>query len=120
VWALNFYGSAPQHATTDIYKGKDYSHGFLSVPVLSCLKGYEALHKAYGHLPWAQVLQPAIELAENGFVLPQELGNFIQVYQEEFAKFPSTARVFLPNGRALGPGDIFHQPDLARTLKGVA
>ena len=120
VRALNFYGSAPQHATTDIYKGKDYSHGFLSVPVPSCLKGYEALHKAYGHLPWAQVLQPAIELAENGFVLPQELGNFIQVYQEEFAKFPSTARVLLPNGRALGPGDIFHQPDLARTLKGVA
>src|SRR5215831_7359573 len=34
--------------------------------------------------------------------------------------FPWTARVFLPNGRALGPGDIFRQPDLARTLKGVA
>ena len=120
VRALNFYGSAPQHATIDVYKGKDYSHGFLSVPVPSCLKGYEALHKAYGRLPWAQVLQPAIELAENGFVLSQELGNFMLVYQEEFAKFPSTARVFLPNGRALGPGDIFHQPDLARTLKGVA
>ena len=120
VRALNFYGSAPQHATVDVYKGKDYAHGFLSVPVPSCLKGYEALHKAYGRLPWAQVLQPAIELAENGFVLPQELGEFIQVYQEEFAKFPSTARVFLTNGRALKPGDIFRQPDLARTLRGVA
>ena len=120
VRALNFYGSAPQHATVNVYKGKDYSHGYLSVPVPSCLKGYEALHKAYGRLPWAQVLQPAIELAENGFVLPLELGDFIHVYQEEFAKFSSTARVFLPNGRALKPGDIFRQPDLARTLKGVA
>ncbi len=120
VRALNFYGSAPQHATTDVYKGKDYSHGFLSVPVPSCLKGYEALHKAYGRLPWAQVLQPAIELAESGFVLPQELADFIQVYRDEFAKFPSTARVFLPNGRAPKMGDIFRQPDLARTLKGVA
>lgn len=120
VRALNFYGSAPQRATTDVYKGKDYSHGFLSVPVPSCLKGYETLHKAYGRLRWEQVLQPAIELAENGFVLPQELADFIQVYGEEFAKFPSTARVFLPGGQALKAGDIFRQPDLARTLKGIA
>lgn len=118
VRALNFYGSAPQRATVDVYKGKDYSHGFLSVPVPSCLKGYETLHKAYGRLPWAQVLAPAIELADNGFVLTKPLGDFIP--EDEFAKFPSTARVFLPNGRALKTGDIFRQPDLARTLKGVA
>jgi gamma-glutamyltranspeptidase/glutathione hydrolase len=120
VRALNFYGSAPQRATVDVYKDQDYSHGFLSVPVPSCLKGYEALHKTYGRLPWAQVLEPAIELAESGFVLTQTLGDFIQVYQDEFAKFPSTARVFLPDGRALKTGDILRQPDLARTLKGVA
>jgi gamma-glutamyltranspeptidase len=52
-----------------VYQGKDYSHGFLSVPVPSCLKGYEALHKAYGRLPGSKVLQPAVELAENGFVM---------------------------------------------------
>lgn len=120
VRALNFYGSAPQHATVDVYKGKDYSHGFLSTPVPSCLKGYEALHKAYGRLPWSQVLEPAIQLAENGFVLTQPLADFIQVYQHEFANFPSTARVFSPDGRAPKAGDIFRQPDLARTLKGVA
>jgi gamma-glutamyltranspeptidase len=45
VRALNFYGSAPQRATASLYRGKDYSHGFLSAPVPSCLKGYEALHK---------------------------------------------------------------------------
>ncbi|MBV9481496.1 MAG: gamma-glutamyltransferase [Acidobacteria bacterium] len=118
--ALNFYGSAPQHATVDVYKGKDYFHGFLSVPVPSCLKGYEALHKIYGRLPWAQVLQPAIELAEDGFVLTQPLADFIQIYQQEFKRFPSTARVFLPGGRAPRAGDIFRQPELTRTLKGVA
>ena len=111
VRALNFYGSAPQHATMKVYQGKDYSHGLLSVPVPSCLKGYQVLHKAYGRLPWTQVLQPAIELAENGFVLPQELGDFMHVYQEEFAKFsldrksfptewtsPRTGRHFSPAG----------------------
>jgi gamma-glutamyltranspeptidase/glutathione hydrolase len=52
-----------------VYRGKDYSRGVFSAPVPSTLKGYEALHKAYGRLPWAQVLQPAIELAEKGFVM---------------------------------------------------
>jgi gamma-glutamyltranspeptidase / glutathione hydrolase len=120
VRALNFYGSAPQRATVDVYRGKDYSHGFLSVPVPSCLKGYEALHEAYGRLSWAQILQPAVELAENGFVLTQPLADFMQIYRDEFERFPSTARVFLPDGRAPKAGDIFRQPDLARTLKGVA
>ncbi len=120
VRALNFYGSAPQHATADIYKDKDYSHGFLSVPVPSCLKGYETLHKAYGRLPWTQVLQPAIEIAEEGFVLTRPLAAFIQIYQHEFERFPSTARVFIPGGRVPKAGDIFRQPDLSRTLKGVA
>ena len=69
VRALNFYGSAPKGATVNLYQGKDYSHGILSAPVPSCLRGYEALHKAYGKLPWARVLQPAIDLAENGFVI---------------------------------------------------
>src|SRR5260370_448883 len=60
VRALNFYGSAPRRATASLYQGKDYSHGFLSAPVPSCLRGYEALHKAYGKLAWARVLHPAI------------------------------------------------------------
>ena len=61
VRALNFYGSAPKNATVNLYQGKDYSHGYLSAPVPSSLRGYEALHKAYGELPWARVLQPAID-----------------------------------------------------------
>ena len=56
VRALNFYGSAPEHATARAYQGKDYSHGALSVPVPSSLKGFETLHQAYGRLPWSKVL----------------------------------------------------------------
>jgi gamma-glutamyltranspeptidase/glutathione hydrolase len=66
------------------------------------------------------VLEPAIQLAENGFVLTQPLADFIKIYQHEFANFPSTARVFSPHGRVPEAGDIFRQPDLARTLRGVA
>lgn len=120
VRALNFYGSAPKGATVNVYQGKDYSHGFLSVPVPSCLKGYEALHKAYGRLPWSKVLQPAVELAENGFVMTQALSATIQEYREALGKILSSAKAFLPDGRVPKPGEIFRQPDLARSLKEIA
>jgi len=120
VRALNFYGTAPKRATREVYAGKDYSHGVLSVPVPSALKGYEALHKAYGRLPWAKVVQPAIELAENGFVIEQSLADDFRESEKELAKIPSTAKVFLPSGRAPKAGEIFRQPDLARTLREVA
>ncbi|HET9995298.1 MAG TPA: gamma-glutamyltransferase [Candidatus Acidoferrum sp.] len=120
VRALNFYGSAPKRATVSLYQGKDYSHGFLSAPVPSCLKGYEALHKAYGKLPWAKVLQPAIELAENGFVIRQGLIDDMKEYQKVLLEFPSTTKVFQPAGRWPNAGEIFRQPDLARTLRDIA
>jgi gamma-glutamyltranspeptidase/glutathione hydrolase len=120
VRALNFYGSAPQRATASLYQGKDYSHGFLSAPVPSCLKGYEALHKAYGKLPWTRVLQPAIELAEDGFVIRQGLINDMKEYRKVLQEFPSTTKVLQPNGRWPVAGEIFRQPDLARTLKDIA
>jgi gamma-glutamyltranspeptidase len=120
VRALNFYGSAPKRATASLYQGKDYSHGFLSAPVPSCLKGYEALHKAYGRLPWAKVLQPAIELAKNGFIIRQGIIDDIRQYQKILQEFPSTTRVFLPGGSLPKQGEIFRQPDLARTLEDIA
>jgi len=118
VRALNFYGTAPKRATADLYQGKDYSHGFLSAPVPSSLRGYEALHRAYGKLPWAAVLQPAIELAENGFVIRE--GIISDMKQHLSQQFPSTMKVMQPNGRWPMAGEIFRQPDLARTLKEIA
>jgi gamma-glutamyltranspeptidase/glutathione hydrolase len=120
VRALNFYGSAPKRATLEAYAGKDYSHGYLSVPVPSTLKGYAALQAAYGKLPWSQVLQPAIELAEQGFVMTKALSDSIEEKRQLLAQFPSSARVFLPDGRVPRPGQIFRQPDLARTIKMIA
>jgi len=120
VRALNFYGSAPKGATVNLYQGKDYSHGILSAPVPSCLRGYEALHKAYGKLPWARVLQPAIDLAENGFVIRQGLIDDMNQYQKVLLEFSSTKKVFQADARWPKAGEIFRQPDLAKTLKDIA
>jgi len=118
--ALNFYGSAPEHATLSVYQGKDYTHGALSVPVPSSLKGYETLHRAYGRLPWAKVLEPAIDLAENGFVIRQVMIDDMTEYERILTDVPSMSKVFRPNGRLPRAGELFRQPDLARTLRDIA
>lgn len=119
VRALNFYGTAPKAATLEFLKDKPYKTGYLSTPVPSNLKGYEALHEAHGRLGWADVLEPAIDLAENGFLVTEEWTGILNVLGDRL-EYPSSRRVFFPNGRAPSPGEIFKQPDLARTLKRVA
>lgn len=119
VRALNYYGTAPGAATVETLKGKAYADGYLSSPVPSDLKGYEVLHKAYGSLPWSEVLEPAIDLAENGFAATKEFVAVLSM-EEPHMNYPSTRRVFFPNGRAPRVGEIFRQPDLARTLRRVA
>lgn len=120
VRALNFYGVAPRAATVERLAGKPYKMGYLSTPVPSNLKGYEALHRRYGVRPWAEVLQPAIELAEQGFLVTDEFVGILGVHEQELRQFPSTARVFFPEGRMPRVGEVFRQPDLARTLKRIA
>jgi gamma-glutamyltranspeptidase/glutathione hydrolase len=119
VRALNFYGTAPRAATIELLKDKPYKTGYLSTPVPSNLKGYEALHKAHGRLPWADVLQPAIELAKDGFVLTEVFTGILGVLEKRL-DYPSSRRVFFPDGRPPRPGEVFKQPDLARTLERVA
>jgi gamma-glutamyltranspeptidase/glutathione hydrolase len=66
------------------------------------------------------VLQPAIELAQNGFVVKKPLSDSIAEKRELLSHFPSSAKVFLPGGHVPKPGEIFKQPDLARTLQEIA
>jgi gamma-glutamyltranspeptidase/glutathione hydrolase len=119
VRALNFYGTAPARATIELLKDKAYKTGYLSTPVPSNLKGYEALHTAHGRLPWPEVVEPAIELAEQGFVVTEEYAGILNVLEKRL-DYPSTRRAYFPGGRAPAVGEVFRQPDLARTLKRVA
>jgi gamma-glutamyltranspeptidase/glutathione hydrolase len=120
VRALNFYGVAPRAATIERLAHVDYKMGYLSTPVPSNLKGYEALHRKYGVRPWAEVVQPAIELAEQGFLADEEFIGILGVHERELKAYPSTRRAFFPQGRMPRVGEVFRQPDLARTLKRIA
>jgi gamma-glutamyltranspeptidase/glutathione hydrolase len=120
VRALNFFGPSPRSATIQAVAGKDYNRGYLATPVPSCLQGYWTLQKTYGKLKWAQVVEPAIELAEHGFIMSPSLSADIRQLRDLINQFPSTAKVLLPGGKVPEPGELFVQPGLARTLKAIA
>lgn len=71
----------------------------------------------FGTLSRQQVMAPAIELAEKGFALNADLATQFQENLESFRKYPASLAVFSKDGQAYQPGDIWVQPDLAKTLR---
>ena len=75
--------------------------------------------REYGTKSFAEIVQPAIELAD-GFPVDEMRVNAIVNSVKYLEAWPDSKRTFLPNGRPPQPGDIFRQPDLARTLRAMA
>ncbi len=73
-----------------------------------------------GELEWAELLAPAIRLAEEGFVLDNAFPTTLQTEREGFAKYESSRQLFFRDGEPLQAGDTFRNPDLAWTLRQVA
>jgi gamma-glutamyltranspeptidase/glutathione hydrolase len=75
--------------------------------------------REYGTKSFAEIVEPAIELAD-GFPIDEMRVNAIVNSVKYLEAWPDSKRTFLPNGRTPVPGDIFRQPDLARTLRAMA
>ncbi|MCH4823843.1 gamma-glutamyltransferase [Gramella lutea] len=124
---FNFREKAPLAATKRMYLGEDgkvrenSNHdGILSVGVPGTVAGLFTAHKKYGKLDWKELVQPAIDLADNGFEVSEPLAGFSQWLDRNKSEFPSTAKVFLkPDGTPYEPGDLLIQKDLAETLKRI-
>lgn len=82
--------------------------------------GLLAAHERYGRLSRAEVMEPAIRLAEEGYPVNQILAQMIEGDSAKLARYPSSLAAFFPDGRRLRPGDWFRQPELAATLRRVA
>jgi gamma-glutamyltranspeptidase/glutathione hydrolase len=78
----------------------------------------EALRR-FGTISFAEAARPAAELATQGFGLYAKLANSIGADAASFARWPASAAVFLPGGRAPKAGELFRQEDLGRTLGGM-
>ena len=83
--------------------------------------GLEAVHRAYGRLPWAELLAPAIELARSGVELTREQAHLHAILDLILRHQPEGARLdSAPDGARLQPGDTLRLPELADTLERIA
>jgi len=96
-----------------------FSH--LSAGVPGTVAGFALALEKFGTMSLAEVLQPAINLAKNGFVVPNRFVEGIAARKQVFDKWPSSkAKFFKQDGSSYQAGEIFKQPDLAKTLQLIA
>ena len=126
---LNASGNAPQGWTPEYFKAKygvdaatPAKRGWDSVTVPGAVAAWVALSKRFGKLPFADLLAPAIEVAERGYAVPvvvqSKWANAAAL--PEITEQPGFAAAFLPHGRAPLVGELFQFKAAARTLKLIA
>ncbi len=125
--SLDFRERAPQAASRNTYldvngkvKPKASLEGHLSAGIPGTIAGLAAAHRRYGKLPWAELVQPAIEIASNGFTVTDILAEQLRGKTDLLQKNPAARQIFLPGGKALKAGDRLRQVDLAKTLRSIA
>ena len=92
--------------------------GYLPACVPAQVGTWAMVMARFGTMSFTRVLRPAIELAEKGFPMYDELHDFMAGQTRQFTEiYPSTGRVYLPGGRVPEVGEVFRNPDFANTLK---
>jgi gamma-glutamyltranspeptidase/glutathione hydrolase len=122
--ALNGSGRAPQQMTPTLFAQRGLSsvpaRGPLPITVPGVVDGWTEAIERYGHLSLADVLTPAISYAEEGFPVSAHFLRSLAVALPETGGLPGFSAKFLPNGRLPRTGEIWRQPDVARSLKLIA
>jgi gamma-glutamyltranspeptidase/glutathione hydrolase len=122
---IDYREKAPAAATANMYldaQGNVIENaslvGYKAIAVPGSVAGLAHAQKTYGKLPLTQVMAPAIKLAREGFALTWEDAEDLR--DNELARFPESKRIFQRDGNYYQPGEVFRQPDLARTLGRIA
>ncbi|KVM89149.1 gamma-glutamyltransferase family protein [Burkholderia stagnalis] len=127
---LNASGVAPAAWNVDYFRrrhGEDAhgrarkpTRGWDTVTVPGVVAGWEALHAKFGSLPFADLLEPAIEIAERGYAVPPIVAHKWAAAVPELHALPGFADTFMPRGRAPEVGERVCLPGHARTLRTLA
>lgn len=120
--AIDYREVAPARARRDLYLDADgnvrpeaSTTGYLAVGVPGTVAGFGLAMERYGKLKWKDVVEPARKLAADGFPVSHIFERTLKASKLE--RFPESRRIFLRNGDPYREGEIFRQPDLARTLE---
>lgn len=125
--ALDFRETAPLGASRDMYldsagnvvPGRSlFTHLASGVP--GSVAGFAQALKKHGTMSLADVIAPAIKLAEDGFIVSPTLALTLNSQKDNLAKWPSTKAIFFKDDRPLRAGELLVQKDLAKSLKLIA
>lgn len=123
---VDFRERAPEQASRNMYldaAGKATNGsivGYRAAGVPGTVRGLEFVSKKYGHMPWAQLVAPAIELASKGFPVTYGLARSLENSRRHLEPFLESKRIFLRDGKYYSAGEVLIQPELARTLGRIA
>ena len=123
---IDFRERAPRQATRNMYldaDGKltrDSLIGWRAAGVPGTVRGFELAQKKYGRQSWGDLLQPAIQLASNGFPVSYWMMQSLRFSADSLSTFPESKHIFLKDGAFYDWNEILRQPDLARTLERIA
>jgi gamma-glutamyltranspeptidase / glutathione hydrolase len=122
------YVDSKPHSKRDV-AGTVPDWGAASVTIPGAVDGWFEMHSKFGRLPMKDLLQPAIGYADGGYPVTELIASYWKSNTQGFVdlkaegvveEIDNMARVFLPGGKAPKEGEIFRNPDLARTLQAVA
>lgn len=124
--SIDYREKAPLSAHKDMYLDETGNYvpelsqdGITSVGVPGSVAGLIYALEKYGTMSLEKVIEPAIELAQNGFILDESDAGSFKYHLREFKKYPSSFKIFSKNGEPFNEGDLFTQSDLAKTLKSI-
>ena len=120
---LDFREKAPLAAHPEMFLDAEGEYSYdihhdshVAVGVPGTVAGFWKAHQRYGRLEWERLVDPSVRLADEGFVLWDDLARSLARVVREFDRYPATVEAFSRNGVPYEPGDTLRQRDLARTL----
>ena len=124
IHGLNASGGAPSALTRQFLQSKGITEmpatGIQTVTVPGVAAGWDMLARRFGNKPLSELLAPAIYYAEEGFPVTEVIAAGWANAVERLSQYPNSAKTYLHNGRAPAVGEIFRNPDLARSLRRIA
>jgi gamma-glutamyltranspeptidase/glutathione hydrolase len=124
LYGLNASGRSPHKATRALFAEKKLKeipeYGPLPWSVPGCVDGWEELRKRFGSMSLASLLEPSIAYAENGFPVMEYIASLWKKTEPKLKKYPDSVKTYLPGGKAPAAGDLFKNPNLARTYRELA
>lgn len=124
LYGLNASGRSPYRLNRQVFADQGLKQIPLSGPlcwsVPGCVSGWGELHQRFGSRPWAELLEPAITHASDGFPITEIIGVDWRRSQQGLSKWPTTMATYFPGGRAPRIGELFRNPGLAKSLQAIA